>query len=241
MSVHRHTYRTPDEAAQACGRHIFVLLDEALSGERTATLAISGGSTPKLLFDSMAKTRFDWERVHIFWVDERAVPPSSEQSNYKLANEHLLAPARIPHRNVHRIAAELAPDIAARRYADEIRSFFGLAAGDIPHFDIVHRGMGPEAHTASLFPGEPLIEDRENVAAAVWVEKFGQWRITLLPGVLLAAEHTVMLVAGADKADAVRAVFHEPYEPLKYPGQLVTHHGRRVSWFLDDAAARLMD
>ena len=111
----------------------------------------------------------------------------------------------------------------------------------MPHFDLIHRGMGPDAHTASLFPGEPLIEDREQIAAAVFVPKFNQWRVTLLPGVLLAAKHTVFLVAGEDKADAVRAVFHEEYDPKKYPAQMASHHGRGVSWFLDEAAASLMD
>jgi 6-phosphogluconolactonase len=111
----------------------------------------------------------------------------------------------------------------------------------MPHFDLVHRGMGPDAHTASLFPGEPLIDDRERIAAAVFVPKFNQWRVTLLPGALLAARHTVFLVAGEDKAEAVRAVFHEEYDPKKYPAQIASHHGRGVTWFLDESAAKLMD
>ena len=101
--------------------------------------------------------------------------------------------------------------------------------------------MGPDAHTASLFPGEPLIDDRDGIAAAVYVEKLKQWRVTLLPGALLAAKHTVFLVAGADKAEAVRAVFKEEYDPKKYPAQMASHHGRRVAWFLDQAAARLLE
>ena len=92
----------------------------------------------------------------------------------------------------------------------------------MPRFDVVHRGMGPDAHTASLFPGEPLIDDREGIAAAVYVEKFHQWRVTLLPGALLAAKHTVFLVAGDDKAEAVRAVFQEEYDPKKYPAQIAS-------------------
>lgn len=152
-----------------------------------------------------------------------------------------MLPARIPRHNIHRICGELRPEVAARRYADEIREFFGLDAGELPHFDVVQRGMGADGHTASLFPGEPLIEDREGIAAAVFVEKLKQWRITMLPGVLLAARHTLMLVTGADKAPAVRAVFQEPYDPTRYPAQMASHHGRRVTWFLDDAAAGLLD
>jgi 6-phosphogluconolactonase len=111
----------------------------------------------------------------------------------------------------------------------------------MPRFDIVHRGMGSDAHTASLFPGDPLIDNREDIAAAVYSASRMQWRVTLLPGVLLAAKHTVFVVAGADKAEAVRAVFQEEYDPKKYPAQIATRHGRGVTWFLDGAAAALLD
>ncbi len=238
-----HPYLYPDvqQTAAAAGKFIVGLLEESLSGESTATLAISGGTSPRLMFDVMAKADLDWASVHVFWVDERAVPPNDPQSNYLMAEQSLIRPARIPHNNVHRVHAELQPDEAARLYAEEIQAFFGLKNGELPHFDVVHRGMGPDAHTASLFPGEPLIEDRENIAAAVYVEKMTQWRITLLPGVLLAAKHTVMFVTGEDKANAVHAVFNEPYDPAKYPAQLSAHHGRGVTWFFDQAAAKLMD
>jgi 6-phosphogluconolactonase len=101
--------------------------------------------------------------------------------------------------------------------------------------------MGPDAHTASLFPGDPLIEDREHIAAAVFAPKPPPWRVTLLPGALLAARHTVFLVAGEDKKEAVRAVFREEYDPAKYPAQIASHHGRGVVWFLDEPAARLIE
>jgi 6-phosphogluconolactonase len=241
MSIHAYIYADAQEASVACARKILELLQETLAGEAQATLAVSGGSTPKLLFAELAKANFDWKNVHLFWVDERGVPPTDPQSNYKLAKDHFLDAAHFPSRNVHRIQAELQPEVAARLYSDEIREFFGLAPGELPHFDAIHRGMGPDAHTASLFPGEPLIEDRERLVAAVYVEKFHQWRVTLLPGVLLAARHTLMLVAGEDKAEPLRAVLHEPYDAKKYPAQISTHHGRSVTWFLDKAAARLMD
>ncbi len=217
------------------------LLEEVLSGQEFATLAISGGSTPKLLFQKLAALRFHWDHVHLFWVDERCVPPTDDASNYKLAEDYLIAPAHIPHRQVHRIFGELAPPTASARYVDDIRSFFGLADGDMPRFDVVHRGLGPDAHTASLFPGDPLINDREGIASAVYSESQKQWRVTLLPGALLAAKHTVFVVAGADKAEAVRAVFQEEYDPMKYPAQIASHHGRGVAWFLDESAASLLD
>ena len=137
---------------------------------------------------------------------------------------------------MHRVHGELAPDAAAQRYADEIRAFFGLSAGEQPRFDIVQLGMGDDGHTASLFPGEPLVDDRDRIVSAMYVEKKTQWRISLLPGALLAAHHTVFLVTGAEKAAAVRATFEEPYDPRRYPAQ-ITHHSRAVVWFLDHAAA----
>ena len=241
MSVRRFTSEDAAAAAEACAHHVVSVLDETLAGQEFATFAVSGGKTPRLLFAKLATTRFPWDRVCLFFVDERCVPPTDPASNYKLADECLIRPAHVPMRHVHRIFGELPPQKAAKRYAEDIREFFGLEEGELPHFDLVHRGMGPDAHTASLFPGDPLIDDREGIAAAVFAPKFNQWRVTLLPGVLLAARHTVFLVAGEDKADAVRAVFHEEYDPKKYPAQMASHHGRGVTWFLDEAAAKLMD
>jgi 6-phosphogluconolactonase len=241
MSVHWYTAPDPAAAAEACAHHIVSLLDTALSGQDSATLALSGGSSPRLLFQRLVASRFAWGRVHLFWVDERCVPPTDPQSNFRLAEEILIAPAHIPHRQVHRIVGEAVPDVGARRYVEEIRTFFALDEGEMPHFDIIHLGMGPDAHTGSLFPGEPLIDDRDHIAAAVYAEKIPQWRVTLLPGALLAAKHTVFLVTGADKASAVRSVFHEEYDPKRYPAQVASHHGRKVTWFLDQPAASLMD
>jgi 6-phosphogluconolactonase len=241
MSIHSFVYKDANQASEACAVKVVELLRQAVAAKPNAAFAISGGTTPKLLFRELAKIRFEWDKVHLFWVDERCVPPTDSQSNYKLAKENFIDAAVFPSRNVHRVPAELEPEIAARSYADEIREFFGLGPDELPHFDVIHRGMGPDAHTASLFPGEPLIDDLENLTAAVYVEKFHQWRVTLLPGVLLAAQNTVMLVAGADKAEPLRAVLHEPYDPLSYPAQIATYQGRsQVMWFLDEAAARLI-
>lgn len=240
MSIHRFTYPDAEAAAGHCAEYMRTVLSDRLSGD-AASVAVSGGSTPKLLFAALADAPFPWKNVHFFWVDERPVPPTDQQSNFRLAKETLLDPAHVPQTNIHRIRAELPPEEAAREYEMEIRTFFHLKPGELPHFDLIHRGIGADAHTASLFPGEPLIEDRQGIAAAIEVRKLGQKRITLLPGVLLNARHTVMLVCGADKAEAVRAVFEEPYEPRRYPAQLGVHDGRGVYWFLDHAAAKLMD
>jgi 6-phosphogluconolactonase len=240
MSAQRHIFADADAAAEACANYVLGALEDALAARSQATIALSGGSTPKLMFGHLAAANFNWAGVHVFWVDERPVPPDDDRSNYKLAAETLIGPAGIPRRQVHRIRAELHPAAAAEMYVDEIRTFFKLLPNELPRFDVIHRGMGADAHTASLFPTQPLIGDREKIAAPVQVEKLQQWRITLLPGVLLAAYHTAVLVAGDDKASAVQSVFEEPYDPKKYPAQLGLRDGKEVKWFLDEGAAKLL-
>jgi 6-phosphogluconolactonase len=230
---------SPDaaSAADACARRILGVLEEALVGREFATLAVSGGTTPKLMFERMAARSFEWPRLHLFWVDERMVPPDDPASNYKLAKDWLISRVHIPERNVHRIMGEIAPKEAETRYVEEIRHFFGLSSGELPVFDAVQCGMGPDGHTASLFPGSPLIEDRQGIAAAAFAPQFDQWRVTLLPGALLAARHIIYLASGADKAETLRAVLQEPVQPEKYPAQVI---GRKAEWFVDEAAAGLL-
>lgn len=239
MSFRWHSYPTPHDAAAAAARHIAELLATTLASHASASFAVSGGSTPRLLFDELVSQPVDWARVHVFWVDERAAPPTHESSNYRLAAERLLRPARVPENNIHRVCAELPPDIAAERYRQELAAFFALPLGQPPAFDVMQLGLGADAHTASLFPGEKLLEDHERSAAAVFVEKHGQWRVTLLPETLRRARASLFLVSGADKAEAVRAVFEEPADPHRYPAQIL-HDNPGVTWFLDDAAARLL-
>lgn len=194
-------------------------LVELLSGPDPVSLAISGGSSPKALFKELAGSPVNWSRVQLYWVDERCVPPDHEQSNYRMACEYLIVPAGIPAGNVHRVETEFAPAEAAERYAARIPDVF----------DVLHLGMGPDAHTASLFPGDRLIEDRSRTVAATYAHKFEQWRVTLCPRVLLEARHVVMYAPGADKADALRKVREGPLQPLLYPAQLLRLR-ERVDW-----------
>jgi 6-phosphogluconolactonase len=224
-----------ESAASACASFALDTLGGALRTKGRATFAISGGSTPRLLFSRLAASGFDWSKVHIFWVDERCVPPDDDQSNYKLANETLIGPAKIPPSNVHRVHGELERQEGAIRYVREIAEFFGSTG--LPEFDLIHRGMGSDAHTASLFPGEPLIENRTDIAAAVWVQKMNSHRVTLLPGVLLKARQTVLQVAGPDKAEALFNVLRGPEDVNQFPCQLGTRGSDRSVWFLDKAAA----
>ena len=227
-------FESPLEAAYACASQVLEILTEVTKGGRDATFAVSGGSTPKLMFEALAASRFDWSRVHQFWVDERCVPPTDEQSNYKLAKECFIDPAGMPDANVHRVFGEYDPVAAAAEYSDSLRMHF---AGT-PVFDVIHCGMGPDAHTASLFPGDDLVNDRLGLAAAVYAPKLPNWRVTLLPGVLLKARHTLMLVTGADKADTLHKVMRGPVDALAHPVQLIARQSTsKVVWFLDRPAA----
>ena len=224
-------YPDPVAAAEACGQQILDLLAGAIAARQQATLAVSGGTSPKPMFELFAKSGFQWGQVHIFWVDERCVPPMDSQSNFRMANETWLAPAKVPVGNTHRVPTELEPREAAQKYAEDVRAF-------LP-FDVIHRGMGPDGHTASLFPGEPLIADHQGIVAAVWVEKMHQWRVTLLPSVLEAARNTVVFAPGADKAEALQAVLRGPYDPMKWPAQVGARDGN-VTWYLDGPASGLL-
>lgn len=226
-----------EEAAQKCSDYVLHALTEAAGSNGRANLAISGGSTPQFLFAAMAKAKFDWTKVHIFWVDERCVPPTDDQSNFKLANETLLTPAGVPKENIHRIQGELPPGQGAARYLEDIQQSFALRDGQLPVFDVIHRGIGSDAHTASLFPGEPLIGNHEGIAAAVWVKKLNSHRVTLLPGVLLAARATVIQAAGDDKAEPIHNVLEGPEDPYRFPCQIAARNSDKTTWFLDQAAA----
>ena len=235
--VNLHVYAGPAEAAHACALRVADLLNKRLNEAPRATFAISGGSTPAIMFQVLATCRIEWNRVHIFQVDERRVPPDDESSNYRLAHAELITPTGIPSENVHRIRGELSAEAAAAAYAEDIRAFFGTPPGVVPVIDVVHRGMGGESHTASLFPGDSLIGDSTGIAAAATVPVAPHERITLLPGPLAAALHTLMLVAGSDKAHALREVLGSKYEPFHYPAQIGTWGNPRAEWFVDSAAA----
>ena len=237
MPLNCHVSSDKANAAGAAANHILKLLATALAERPMATLAVSGGSTPKLMFEAMAAAEFDWQRVHVFWVDERCVPPDHPDSNFGMTRRAWLDRIALPPRQIHRIEGEREPQQAAADYEEDIRRFFKLDESGLPRFDVVHLGMGPDSHTASLFPGEDLIGDRRGIAASVYAASRQSYRVTLLPGVLLNAVETVFLVSGSDKAEPLRDVFQEPLDASLRPVQLFARHSKNVHWFLDNAAA----
>lgn len=220
-------YGSATEAAEACAQQVAGWLADALAARGTASLAVSGGSTPRHMLAALAHAGFDWSRVHLFQVDERGVPPDDAQSNYRMIRECFIVPSGIPEPNVHRMAGEIDARQAAAQYAAEIQRVLGGEP-----LDIVQCGMGPDGHTASLFPGAREVLDTQGTVAGLWVESKQQWRITLLPRPILAARHLCALAAGADKAPALGRALHGPVDLLETPAQLL----RGAEWFVDEGA-----
>jgi 6-phosphogluconolactonase len=206
-------------------------------------VALSGGSTPRPLYAMLAGKfagSIDWSCVHLFWGDERCVPPDDPRSNYRMVRESLLDGVSIPLANVHRIHGEEDPKTAAAEYEKELRSFFAGIRGDGPPrvgFDLVLLGMGDNGHTASLFPGLPAVTEKERWVMAQFVEVVSMWRITLTPVVINAAEHVFFLVSGADKAERLRDVLDGPVRPEKLPAQAIKPGRGQLLWLVDDGAA----
>ncbi len=205
------------------------------------SVALSGGSTPKRAYELLAtepyRKRVDWGRVHFFWGDERCVPPDDSRSNYRMTREALLDHLSLRGDQVHRVRGELPPAEGAEDYESVLASFFG--AGPV-RFDLVLLGLGTNGHTASLFPGTPVLIETKRPAAEVYVAELDMWRVTLTAPVLNAAATAAFLVSGADKADVVREILRGPRDPNRLPAQLIRPESGDATWLLDKpAAARL--
>jgi len=207
------------------------------------SVALSGGSTPKLLFELLASPTFQgrvrWPNLQLFQVDERCVPPDDPQSNYRMISQALLESVPLPKENFHRMAAER-PDReqAAREYSEELARVLLPAPQEWPRFDLVFLGMGPDGHTASLFPGSAALNERTAWVVPNFAPKFNSFRLTLTLPVLNTAAHVIFLVAGADKAETLREVLEGPKG--QFPAQLVQPATGRLSWLLDESAAHLL-
>lgn len=229
----------PDiEALSRAAAERFVSLSRAaiLSQGRFA-LALSGGSTPRRLYSLLGSSPYreniDWRRVHLFWADERCVAPSHEESNYWLAADTFLLKAGVPLANIHRIQGEKGPEIAAAEYQEEVHRFFGSRQ---KVFDLVILGAGTDGHTASLFPGSALLQERSRDVVPVYREKPDFDRVSLTLPVLDRAAHVLFLVAGNEKADVMLEVLKNGNRQ-QYPAGLVQSVDGILAWFIDEAAA----
>jgi len=209
--------------------------------KKTFSAALSGGLTPRLFYQILGSPalagRIQWKNVQLFQVDERCVPPDHPDSNYRMIREALLDHADIPAANFHPMPVEQSDlEQAAREYAHELSRILQPYDGDTPRLDMVFLGMGPDGHTASLFPGTSALEEQTLWVLPNHVERLGMRRLTMTLPLLNAAAHVVFLVAGADKADALRRVLEGL--PGQLPAQRIRPADGTLSWFLDEAAAR---
>ena len=240
----RQIYPDADTLAKAAAVDLLRLAQQSVAERGIFTLALAGGSTPKKLYSLLATDsefrEFPWDKTHLFFGDERHVPPTHGDSNYLMVGGTLLASGLVPAAHVHRVRAEL-PDAnaAAADYEVELHTFFtpALRCNGFPRFDVIFLGMGPDGHTASLFPGSKGLEEKERWVIANWVEKFKSARITFTFPALNAARTVILLVAGADKADMIHEVLAANPGEIIYPVQQVQPLDGAKIWLLDRAAA----
>ena len=205
-------------------------------------MAISGGSTPKALYALLAskeyRDRIDWLHVHLFWGDERCVPPDHPESNFRMVQESLLSRVKIPPENVHRMAGEKESEAAAADYENELRKFF-IATGS-PRFDLILLGLGEDGHTASLFPGSAAVKENQRWVAPVYVERFKAYRLTLTLPVINAAAQVTFLVSGENKRNIVRQLLGEDIDSSNFPAAKVSTANGKLTWLItQDAMAEL--
>jgi 6-phosphogluconolactonase len=232
---------TPQELFEVAAEEVVRAATEAVAQRGRFTIALSGGSTPKNLFNLLAtnaRTVFPWDRTYFFWSDERHVPPTDPESNYRMAEEIMLSKIPVNAGNVFRIAAEN-PDAAAvaEAYEQTLRKFFQLQPGQVPVFDLILLGMGPDGHTASLFPNTAGLQEKTRLVIANWVDKLKTNRLTMTLPVLNSARTVAFLASGTDKAQVLRTVLEEDAPPEQYPAKLVRPSDGRLMWFVDRAAA----
>ncbi|MFP5260543.1 MAG: 6-phosphogluconolactonase [Blastocatellia bacterium] len=246
-------YRDADELALKAARRFARLADQYSIGCGRFTVALSGGSTPRKMLSILAEEPFldtvPWSSIYFFWGDERCVPPNHRDSNYRMAFEALLSKVPVPTENIFRIHAEDPdPARAAEDYSRALTEFFLERAtksataplANMPRLDLVLLGMGPDGHTASLFPHTTALHDAGHIAVANFVEKLNAHRITLTAAAINNARNVTFIAAGGDKAEALRDVTEGVYQPEVYPSQLIRPRGGTLLWMVDEAAAALL-
>jgi 6-phosphogluconolactonase len=235
MTTDLHVLPDQDALTATTAGQITLLADAAIRARGQFTLGLAGGSTPRPVYAQLAReASLDWAKIHIFWGDERCVPPDHAASNYRMARAALLDHVPLPEANIHRIPGERQPEEAALAYERELRAFF---VGDWPRCDLLLLGMGDDGHTASLFPGTAALTVQNRWVVENYVEKLDAWRITLTVPAINAAANVIFLVTGADKAEALHAVREGSPLPEQYPSQLVQPGQGSVVWLVDEAAA----
>jgi 6-phosphogluconolactonase len=227
----------PEELAAAAARDFAGRAEEAIGVSGRFAVALAGGSTPMATYERLARDhadRLDWGRVHVFFGDERTVPPDHEDSNYRMARETLLS--RVAVGSVHRMRGESPPAQAAESCEEELREFFG-EPDEPPHFDLILLGLGEDGHTASLFPETSALDVTDRWVVANPVLKLETTRLTLTIPVINAAKAVTFLVAGEGKAEALKEILEGDADPRAYPAKFIRPEGGDLTWMVDRAAA----
>lgn len=232
-----HISDTPIEVSQHLAAWISQLIQETVSRHGAFTWALSGGSTPKMLYELLAeepyRSHIPWDKVHLFWGDERFVPLEDSRNNARMAFDTLIDHVGVPKHQVHIMRTDLKPEEAVASYTQLLHQYF---TEDGKTFDLTLLGMGDDGHTLSLFPGQPIVHEIQAWVSAYFLKAQDMYRITLTAPVVNRSEHVVFLVCGSSKAAALKQVLEGPYQPDTYPSQVIKPVHGQLHWFLDRAA-----
>ena len=243
VSVTYKVWPTAAEVAAGAAELFTSAATAAVDARGVVRIAVSGGSTPKAMFALLADhrapyfARVPWDKLHLFWVDERCVPPTDADSNYRMTNEAMLSKVPLPATQVYRMEGELDPEVAASRYEAQLRREFRLEGAETPVFDLVLLGMGDDGHTASLFPHTEALHELGRLVVANHVPQKDEWRITLTWPVINRARRVAFLIEGAAKTDVLHDVLLGAYDPEAMPSQLIRPASGELMFLLDAAAA----
>jgi 6-phosphogluconolactonase len=231
-------YPDAEALAQAAAKLFVDQAKAAIADHGRFSVNLSGGNTPKRVFEVLAgkpyRDQAPWQQIHVFWGDERCVPPDDPRSNYRMTKLALLDHVPIPPAQIHPIAGDIDPAESARQYETLMKSFF---AGGPPRFDLIYLGLGENGHTASLFPHTPVLDEKVRWVKEVYVDEVKMWRITMSAPVLNEGKVLAFLVAGGSKAAVLREVREGPYDPKRLPSQLIKPTSGELIWMVDRAAA----
>jgi 6-phosphogluconolactonase len=234
--------RDVDELNRKAAEQFIGLSCNAIEQSGRFAVALSGGSTPKALYSLLASPdygeRVDWSRVHLFWGDERCVPPDHMESNFRMVQEALLSKISLPSESIHRMPGEKAPQDAVAHYENELRTFFRSPVNAVPRFDLVLLGLGEDGHTASLFPGSSALNEHNRLVATVYVQRLKAHRLTLTLPVINAAAQITFLIAGQSKSAIVQKLLRVDSGDAELPAGKVRPANGHVTWLVtQDAAA----
>ena len=237
--MYLHTYKNAEETTIALADWIVALIKKTLEAKDRFNIALSGGETPKKLYQTLAsdayREKINWSRLHIFWGDERFVPFNDERSNAKMAFDNLLSKVNIPSEQVHKIWTDVTPEESAKQYENLLHKYFDEKQTT---FDLVLLGMGDDGHTLSLFPGNEILNDKTSWVSAAASKEKGE-RITLMPSVVNRSSAVAFLITGESKAKILQQVF-ENVQQHNYPAQLIQPANGELYWFVDEEAKKYL-